>query len=452
LASIALSTHESGGLPESSSPDAGARHAAWSPLRRFGFRVAFLYGLCFLFLYGNGNLITLIPVAGDKIDFALSWPVRRLDEWIGQHVFHLTGVAARWHATGSGDTAMNWVSQGLFVALSLAGGVLWTIAATAGKSSRTEYQTLFAWLRFLLRLTCAGFMFEYGLSKLFPIQMAPISVGILNEQVGQMSPMTMLWALIGMNPLYEVVCGLAEVAGGILFLFRRTALLGALLSAFVMVNVVLYNFFFDVPVKLFAVNLLAACLFVALPDMQALFRFFWLHQPAAPSGVWVPPASRRGFRMATRALECVFIGYFVLYMPYRYKGLWDVRYASSKVQSPLLGAWKLDTAHPAGGAFVTPEGLPATDLYVDTVSRAFLRSTDRALWRTRLKLDAAGHKLQITCYMKEPVDYIWYMPDSDHLLLKSKTDWASLTRVPVAGHYPLLERGFHFVNEWGLER
>jgi hypothetical protein len=62
------------------------------------------------------------------------------------------------------------------------------------------------------------------------------------------------------------------------------------------------------------------------------------------------------------------------------------------------------------------------------------------------------------------------MPDASHLVLvstapktdpKSKPDpkakpfvaeTVTLTRTPVPTHYPLLDRGFHWVNEWGLER
>jgi hypothetical protein len=66
------------------------------------------------------------------------------------------------------------------------------------------------------------------------------------------------------------------------------------------------------------------------------------------------------------------------------------------------------------------------------------------------------------------------MPDNDHLILtstrpeqpksdpKSKTAAkpeppftpavVSLTRIPIPSHYPLLDRGFHFINQWGLER
>ena len=31
-----------------------------------------------------------------------------------------------------------------------------------------------------------------------------------------MAPMTFLWNLIGLNPVYEIICGSAEVLGGIL--------------------------------------------------------------------------------------------------------------------------------------------------------------------------------------------------------------------------------------------
>jgi hypothetical protein len=33
-----------------------------------------------------------------------------------------------------------------------------------------------------------------------------------------------------------------------------------------------------------------------------------------------------------------------------------------------------------------------------------------------------------------------------------KSSALALVRVPVPMHYPLLDRGFHWVNEWGLER
>ncbi|HEX4007448.1 MAG TPA: hypothetical protein VHX60_14830 [Acidobacteriaceae bacterium] len=447
------------------------QHSAWTPLTRVAFRIAFLYFAFFVFISRNGNLFDLFPVVGGWINNALQWPPDHASLWIGRHVFHLTGLAAAWQPTGSGDSALNWIEAGLYVAVALAGGLLWSLVAALRGNRRTEYATLNAWLRFLVRLTCGGFMLIYGFSKVFPMQMAPISIGILNEPVGNMSPMTMLWALIGLHPAYEIVCGLAEVIGGVLLLFRRTALLGALISAFVITNVLLYNLFFDVPVKLFAANLLLGCLFLAVPDLRALFDFFWLHKPTVAQAVWMPAASRSWARITLRIVEIGFTFALLVLIPYSLGQAWRQNRKQAHTSTPLLGAWHLDATHPATGAFITGDGAPATDLYIDTAARAFTRSVDGALWRTHLSIDAKAHTITVNPYGRDEVKYSWQMPDANHFVLatlppdppkqKEKASAPakaftpqvmSFTRTPIMAHYPLLDRGFHFINQWGYER
>ncbi len=277
--------------------------------------------------------------------------------------------------------------------------------------------------------------------------------------------MTLLWSLIGMNPAYEMICGAAEVIGGLLILFRRTALAGALLSAFVMTNVLLYNLFFDVPVKLFAANLLLALVFVILPDMKPLYSFFWLHKPAAPAGIWVPPATRRGFKVATRTVEIVFLAGFLLANVYDEATGWRASHANMAVAAPLIGIWKMDPGTTATGAFRN-DGQAASEFTIDSPGRGFTRTADGALWRSYLKLDPKAHTLRINAYAGVAVEYAWHMPDTAHLVLTpvppkdakaparpgDVATTETFTRVPTPAHYPLLERGFHPVNEWGLER
>jgi hypothetical protein len=231
------------------------------------------------------------------------------------------------------------------------------------------------------------FMVGYGLAKVFPFQMPPPSVAILNEPVGNLAPMTFLWNLIGLNPVYEIICGSAECLGGILLLYRRTALAGALFSAFVMTNVVLYNFCYDVPVKLFSADLLLGCIFLALPDALSLRRFFWSHKPAAPTATWVPPASRRAGRIAILVTEIVFAAAFLVVRPIFMTIGWHKLQVALRTPSPPVGAWHLDATHPASGAFIDPEGVPITDLYVAPSSRAYTRSTDGELWLSGVDLD-----------------------------------------------------------------
>lgn len=384
--------------PPVSDTTAATPPTPWSPATLFGFRIAFLYFFCFIFLSGNGTLFGAFPVVGGWIQGKLNWPFNHLSEFTGQHLFHLTGIAAHWHPSESGDTTMNWIQNGLFLTFALAGGILWTFIALLRNNPRTEYRTLDSWLRFLLRLTCGMFMVTYGLAKVFPFQMPPPSIAILNEPVGNLAPMTFLWNLIGLNPVYEIICGSAELLGGMLLLYRRTALTGALFSAFVVTNVVFYNFCYDVPVKLFAVNLLLGCIFLALPDALSLCRFFWSHKPAAPTATWVPPGSRRAGRIAILVTEIVFAVAFLVVRPIFMTIGWHHLQVALRTPSPLLGAWHLDATHPASGAFIDPEGLPITDLYVAPSSRAYTRSTDGELWLSGVNLNPKKHTVRISCY------------------------------------------------------
>jgi hypothetical protein len=448
--------------------------APWSPATRFGFRIVFLYFCCFILFGSNGTLLQAFPVVGGWLEDKLSWPFNHLAEFTGQHLFHLTGIAAHWHPSESGDTAMNWIQCGLLLSFAVIGGILWTVTAHLRDNRQTEYSTLHAWLRFFLRLTCGMFMVGYGLAKVFPFQMPPPSVAILTEPAGNMAPMTFLWNLIGLNPVYEIICGSAEVLGGILLLYRRTALAGALFSTFVITNVVLYNFCYDVPVKLFAVNLLLGCIFLALPDAFSLCRFFWSHKPAAPTAVWVPPASRRAGRIAILVTEIVFAAAFLVVQPILMTIGWHHLQVALRTPSPLTGAWHLDATHPASGAFIDPEGLPVTDLYVASSGRAYMRSSDGELWIAPVNLDAKKHTVRLNCYfIHGPTNYAWQLSDPSHLTLTTVPPDASkpgdkrksakpaapftpavltLTRTPTPTHYPLLERGFHWISEWRYER
>ena len=450
------------------------RPAAWSPAVRLAFRIAFLYFFCFILFGANGTLLDVFPVVGGWIQDKLNWPLNHLSEFVGQHLFHLTGIAAHWHASDSGDTTMNWIHDGLVLTVALVGGILWTIVSLFKTDPRTDYRSLHAWLRFFLRLTCGMFMMTYGLVKVFPFQMPPPSIAILTEPAGNMAPMTFLWNLIGLSPVYEIICGSAEVLGGILLLYRRTALAGALFSTFVITNVVLYNFCYDVPVKLFAANLLLGCIFLALPDAVSLGRYFWSHKPTAPTAPWVPPTSRRAGRIAILITEVVLAIFFLVVRPIYMTIGWRQFQAALRTPSPLVGAWHLDATHPASGAFIDPKGLPVTDVYVASSGRAYTRSSDGQLWLSGVDLDPKKHTVRVNCYfINDPTNYAWQLSDPNHLVLTSvspeppKPDpkhppskppvlftpaVLTLTRTPTPAHYPLLERGFHLISEWRYER
>ena len=186
-----------------------------------------------------------------------------------------------------------------------------------------------------------------------------------------------------------------------------------------------------------------------LPDVKPLWDFLVLHRPAKLVGVWVPPASRHNFRIATAAVEIVFflaaIAGYIKYDGDRYKA-----YTDSVRSSPIVGLWELD---PASKMPVTVGGVPWHSISIDSLTRGMARSTDGMLWRMYLTYNESAHTLgMVSRGGGHPVQYTWQVPDPNHLVLQTAGNTLTFNRVPTPAQYPVLSRGFHLVNEWGYER
>jgi len=224
----------------------------------------------------------------------------------------------------------------------------------------------------------------------------------------------------------------------------------------------LYNFFFDVPVKLFATHLLIMALFVVLPDVQPLIDFFWRHKRSAPMGVWVPPVSRPLFRRITVAIEGLFLVSCLATTLYDEIPLYRTQVAAQEEKTPLRGGWRLDgmgrTAETDVNSVLMGNGLPMTELYIDTLIRGSVRTSDGELWRAYMKPDRFKQTLQISILGVKNFEYAATLPDIEHLVLTPSGEDATkepllrFTRIPLEATYPLMTREFHWVNEWGFER
>jgi hypothetical protein len=431
----------------------------WSLATRIAFRLGFCYLLVYALCCGNATLWEVIPFhVGEKLEVWTAWPFNHAAQWLGQHLFHLTGVGAKLHSTGSGDTILDWISLGVMAGLALVATLLWTLLSEFRANRPLAYPRLFFWFRLVIRLTLGYAMLNYGSVKLFPLQMSPPSLAVLNEPLGNTSPMTMLWTLIGLNPVYEMICGAAEMAAGFLILFRRTALLGTLLTAFLTTNIVLYNFCFDVPVKIYAAHLLLMSLALLVPWTPSLLNFFILHKPCAPTGGWARPARRYGLRIETVATALVLLLALIPQLLSLNKA-YAHQLAGQRHPSPWVGQWHVDSATLNGkpSPIPTGDGLPMTDIFVEPTGRTVVRDSSTVLWRSGTDFNDKKHTLDL--YVGDSAfNFTLAQSDPTHVLLTptgkdaKTTPTLALTRVPLPAHYPLQERGFHWVNEWGLER
>lgn len=248
------------------------RAKAWSAPKRF----AFLFWFIYLVLYIFPAPIGYVPVVGAEVNRAWTEAKRAVVVPVGRKVF---GVDITIFPGGSGDTTYNYVEVFVFAVVALIGAAVWTVADRRLSYRRWLNEGLRVYVRYTLGLT----LFGYGIVKIIQSQFPKPDAYRLTTEFGDLSPMGLLWAFMGYSYGYNLFAGLAEAGAGLLLFYRRTTLLGSIVGAGVMSNVVALNFFFDVPVKLFSAHLLLQCFFLMAPDFGRLMNLLVLNRPVAPT-------------------------------------------------------------------------------------------------------------------------------------------------------------------------
>ena len=240
----------------------------WSQWEKIGFR------LLFIFLFLNTALSTFVPVIGEKWGDYHYYPAFMVQNYLLN--LHET---PRWtHAlTGSGDSLDDWTLQLAYLIIAVLTTIIWTLV----DRKRSNYSLLVFWTKIGVRYYLAYVMFVYGIMKIFALQMPYPSLTQFYTPLGDFTPMRFTWMYIGYSPWYQFLSGFLEALGGFLILFRRTKIVGLLLLLGVLGNVVLLNFLYGVPVKLFSAMLWLMCIYLLAEYIPKLVRFLLLHQQEA---------------------------------------------------------------------------------------------------------------------------------------------------------------------------
>lgn len=226
---------------------------------------------------------------------ALLTPWHAWVAWVGESVFSIAVDAL---SPGVTDTAYNYVAMICVAALALVIAVVYPfIARTRELSGRVLDRA-----RAYAALYVGVHLLPYGWHKVIPLQMSEPGPDRLIVPFGDMSPMGVLWTFMGTSPGYEMMTGLVEALAATLLFWRRTRLLGALLAAVAMVNVVALNFGYFMPLKLFSVHLLALALFVLSPDARRLLDVI-LYRRAVAAGDHDPHPVAPRWRWAAWSLK-----------------------------------------------------------------------------------------------------------------------------------------------------
>lgn len=229
----------------------------WTFIRKFFVLLPVTYFLLYMFPF---PINVIVPFYTDFIDYVTLW--------IGKNLLEIESLT-KIEMTGSGDTTYDYVKL-LTIALLTIIATCSTLIFTKKYNNYTKFYNLtIIYARYYLGL----YMLSYGFAKIYDGQFPFPTVGRLEQAYGNSSPMGLLWTFMGASKSYTVFSGLGEILGGALLLFRRTTVIGCLISLIVMLN-----FSYDVPVKIFSSHLVLISIFILTPFIGKLYDSFILHK------------------------------------------------------------------------------------------------------------------------------------------------------------------------------
>lgn len=151
--------------------------------------------------------------------------------------------------------------------------IISTFAAALWQRWHADEAEAWRWFRAGVAYYLALTLLRYGWDKVLGQQFPPPEPNLLYTPLGHLTPDLLYWSSVGSAPWYGVATGAVEVVAGLLLLWPRLRLPGALLTLGILVHVAAINFGFDISVKLYSLVLLGLTLLWLAPLFPILWRF-----------------------------------------------------------------------------------------------------------------------------------------------------------------------------------
>jgi hypothetical protein len=335
------------------------------------------------------------------------------------------------------------------------GAVIWSLVDRKRKSYRQLNYLLCLFIRYSLALIAFG----YGMDKIFSMQMPFPLTSQLATPLGDLLPMRLSWMFIGYSTPYQVFSGVMEVLVAVLLLYRRTATLGVLIATAVFINVMMLNLCYDIPVKLFSMNLVLMCLYLLANEYRRIACFFVLNKTAPACSVYDYPLTKKWMRITRIIIK---LGIVFLLCKGFYETLQFVREAkATKINKDFKPGVYDVTKY-----VVNKDTLPALmtdsirwkDLIIENNGMGSINTKD-TLFRRRygrgyfvFEVDTLQPIINFK-KMQQDTAYIFSLhylrPDSNTLQLwgKQRNDSVFIELKRSARHFQLAERQFHWLSE-----
>ncbi len=398
-----------------------------------------------------------MKATGARYGEVYSWMTREKDDactWVGNRVLHVEAII---QPTGSGDTMRAYVGCLCVVVIAALGALLWTavvVLVQRWKPGLHGDGRLHGLVRVLVRFFLCEMLLGYGFAKVFPLQFAQPSSSRLAQQLGDMSPMGLLWTFMGYSPSYQIFTGAVEVLAGLLLTTRRTTLLGALVTIVTMTHIFALNMCFDVPVKLYSLNYLMMAVFLVAPELPRLIGVLVLGK-AAPARPFAPLLGNVKLDRLAVALRTLLVVAMVYGQIHGNSKRWNDMYGGPP--APVVGRWELVTMQ-------IDQKEPGKDdpmnwSSLDFSSKKFMRLAGPKPPNLVYMITWDTDKKNLTlAKFRTPTwsaTFRYDLSEPDKLELQGSMDGkaisASLKRATEKS-YELMNRGFHWIQELPYNR
>jgi hypothetical protein len=262
---------------------------------------------------------------------------------------------------------------------------------------------------------------------------------------------------MGYSTSYNIFTGLVEMVGGALVILPRLTTLGALISAAAMTNVFILNMSYDVPVKIFSLNLLLMSCFLLLPEFGRLANVFILNRPTPP--LESPRLfQRRSLTIGLLAAQLLFLLWTAGSSLHQSYGQ-EKQYGDFAPRPPLYGIYSVDE--------FTVDGQTRPPLFTDQArwrrvdfdlnNNVGIFPPEGPVQRFRRKFDEKAGTLELT----KPSDEKWkanFTVDRNSpgiMLLAGEMDGKKITaklKKIELNSFLLNNRGFHWISEFPFNR
>ncbi|MCV7032453.1 hypothetical protein [Mycobacterium sherrisii] len=418
-------------VPATQTPDPAEAVSQWTSLQKLAFRLLFTIGGGLLFAVGGVILLVTVDVSVVKDDVGRYpfEPVIWLLSQIGSYLTRGRGVEIT-RSAGS-DLLWFWCLHLGWIVVALLITALWTVM----DRRRSDYRRLAASLIVFARFGLAVVMILYGMGKVIPVQMGFMALPDHQLQlVGDTSLFETMWGFVGASELYSVITGLIEVVSGILLLWNRTWLLGAIGSVIATAQIFMLNMIYGVPVKLVAAELFLLAIAITSPYWSNLARVVFNRGETRPVELWSPlGADRRWLRLTGVVAKFGIVGILLIFTAVGGTTLYSVYHTPG---STLDGVWRATSFTIDGREATLNETSPQPWTNVAIADRnkvpelGVVRFVSQAPagYTTVWLLKVDGDRLELRKRESDSMRVVLRatQPDKDHLVLTGEFDGSQI--------------------------